>query len=177
MPEEKKICSECGEEIEDDDYEVTEDGEILCGFCWSENYRECIMCGKATRISDMSYWGDELICPECLEGECPTVDEEDQDRETDEAYRAMLARYVGRRASGYRGMSLRLTGEMPDEGITYSITVDFDDEGVIVDVSRLSAERVLSEWVNGSDVRSYPVYPDDYGELVDDMLEEIEFDE
>ena len=181
-----KICAECGEPIEENEetegedgekgYVELEDGTILCECCYEEMYGTCEMCGAIVPRDELEFWGDCRICAACMEAECPSVDEEKNEDETTPAYEAMRARYIGRKSTANRGRILDLTFEIEDSAITYSMTAEFDDDGVLVDVSRLSAEITLSEWERGSSTRAYRICPEDYGWIADDMFESVEFD-
>ena len=169
--EEERRCDNCGEIIgEDDDFLELDDGTILCEEC-REEYDECVMCGKICKIDDMFPWGDECrICESCLEEQCPSFDSEENEKETARAYEAMKARYLGRVSSQYADETVELTYDTDDPCVHYTLSVTFDDEGVITDISRLTAEMTLSEWVNGTDTREYPISEEDYDSLADNMF-------
>lgn len=172
------ICAECGEEIdEDSEYRELEDGTVLCEFCYDELYSECCICGKAVLADELLPWGDSSICSECLEVICPEFDEDENETETTEAYQAMLCRYVGRIVSNSDDVDRELEYDLDDPCVKYRLSVDMDEDGRITGISRLTAELLLSEWVNGSDWRSYRIENDDYTDIVDAMLEDYEFDD
>ncbi len=154
-----------------------EDGEYYCEYCHGELFDECYMCGKIFPAEDMQYWGDVLICPECMEEQCPSFDEEENEKETTEAYEAMLKKYVGRKSTAYKGKEVDLSTGTSDSNTDYSITVTLDDDGIITDVSRLSAEMLLSESERSSEWRPLAIKPDDYEWMVDDLMEELELEE
>lgn len=181
MEDEKKaVCMKCGREIdpETDDYEEIADdceGEecgLLCEECM-DKYAQCEMCGRLTLVEDLTYWGDVQICPDCLDAECPGMnfDEEWNIEQTTEAYEAMKARYVGRKAENHAGETLEMTMELDEPCVTYSMEVTFDEDGVITDVSRLSAVVLLSEGCTSSDRRPYEIDEDDYEWVADDMFD------
>ena len=174
----EKVCAHCGEPLEEDESEQLEDGTLLCSYCYDELYAECEMCGKVVLRDDMLPWGDCSICPECMEEQCPSFDEKENEKETANAYEAMKERYIGRKVVNYKNQTLQMTYELDDPCVTYSLYVVFDEEGIITELSKLSAEMLLSEWVNGSNWRPYAIRNDDYDWIVDDMFEEyVEFED
>ena len=171
------VCAVCGEEIdEDSDYTELEDGRTVCEGC-SFEVRECCICGKMGLEDEMESWGDDMICQDCLEEVCPNFIEEDNERETQKAYEAMLGRYVGKHVLNADEVDTEIEYELEDPCVTYRMSVDIDEDGCIKDISRLSAELLLSEWVNGSKWRAYPIENDDYTTIVDEMLTDYEFGE
>ena len=172
-------CSNCGEPIEEDEeYETLEDGSLLCSSCFDELYAQCVMCGKAVLRDDLKPWGDDLICPDCLEKECPSFDPKENEKETAAAYEAMKRKYIGRKVAKCKDAPSELEYDSSDPCVRYSLSVELDDEGRICDISRLTAELLLSEWENGSDWEPYRIDSDDYGWLVDSMFdEEYEFED
>ena len=170
-------CSNCGELIEEgDEYEELEDGTILCEPCYEELYSECVICGEMKLADDMQPWGDYPICPECLEEICPTFVRAENEKETTEAYESMKKRYIGRKVSNFEDVSCELEYDLDDPCVKYTMSVDMDEDGIITDISRLSAELLLSEWVNGSNWRPYPIKSDDYEDLVDSIFEENDYE-
>ena len=172
--EETLICSKCGEEIsEDDEYETTEDGDILCQDCFEDLYSTCGLCGKVTLDDDLAWWGDLRICPDCMEEKCPSFDEEDNLEETEEAYEEMKEKYLGLRVEKYRDKTITIDyikDQYTDFETNYSISVTFDNEGRISDISRLSASKCISESERYSDWRDCPVDDYDYSWTVDKMF-------
>lgn len=66
MKKEKKICSECGQEIQGEAIEI--DGESVCESCFDEYFFYCDDCGKVER-KDYGYWiddADKLVCDNCI---------------------------------------------------------------------------------------------------------------
>ena len=173
-------CADCGELIEEDnDYEELEDGTILCETCYEERYAdcvECVICGEMKPADDMEPWGEYYICPDCLEEKCPTFNEIENEKETTEAYESMKKRYIGRKVSNFEDVSCELEYDLDDPCVKYTMSVEMDEEGTITDISRLSAELLLSEWDTGSDWRPYPIERDDYEDLVDSIFEENDYE-
>lgn len=172
--DENRICDCCGEEIneEEEDFYELEDGTILCSSCYENEYDECAMCGEIVRIDDMFPWGDCRICPECMEEQCPSFDQEENEAETTQAYENMKAKYVGRKALEYQKGTFDFDYESDDPCVLYTLSVTFDDDGVITDISRLSAEMLISEDVKSSETRDYPISDDDYVGVVDKMFDD-----
>lgn len=75
MENEKIICSICGEEITDGDYEVV-NGNYYCLDCYNEEYTTCEDCGAiiekdyAYYIEDGEYW----VCDSCIDNYEKCVD-------------------------------------------------------------------------------------------------------
>ena len=62
----ERICSCCGEKIENDDcYEL--DGQLLCENCWSEQTTTCVRCGERIWREDNVSSNDRPICQECYD--------------------------------------------------------------------------------------------------------------
>lgn len=63
---EQKICRDCGEIIEHNDYLMI-DGEYLCRDCYEQNYFTCEDCGEVVN-NDYLYWvEDKCICQDCID--------------------------------------------------------------------------------------------------------------
>ena len=176
--EDAKECSNCREIIEtDEEYAIQEDETILCYRCYSHQYPKCEFCGERIPEDDMKFWGDCYCCPECYEGFNPSFDEEKNEKETTEAYEAMLKRYMGRKARFVRDDSVDLELETSDCGlVNYKMTVDIDEDGVIYDISRLTAEILLSESERSSDWGSYIIRNEDYKDKVDEMMLDLDLE-
>ena len=177
--DEERICSECGEPIdEDDEFEVV-DGEYYCSSCFGDNFFECTRCGEIRPIDDATWWGDCQLCPDCMEDECPSFDEEENLEETRPALEAFRAKYLGKRARpGLRGSTFEIEwGEDP----TYTMEITVDDSGLISGIAPISAQMLLWESTTSSEFRAYPIDPDDYetaAETIDeDVLAEDEDEE
>lgn len=177
--EETFECSNCSEEIEPgDEYAVTEEGKILCLGCFDFAYPECEFCKKRVPEDDMKYWGDCYCCPECYEEFNPSFYPKENEAETTEAYEAMLKRYIGKKASTIRDESVELEQEYSDCGlVTYRMTVDIDEDGIIFGISRLTAEILLSESEKSSSWGSYIIRNEDYTEKVDEMMLDLDLEE
>ena len=172
-------CENCGADIETgDEYIELEDGSILCLECFDSAYPKCEFCGKRVFEDDMKYWGDCYCCPKCYEGFNPSFDPEENINETTEAYEAMLKKYIGRKSKSIRDESVELEKEYYDCGqITYRMEVEIDEDGTIYEISRLSAEILLSESANSSDWDNYIIRNEDYEKKVADMMEELDLEE
>ncbi len=171
-------CSHCGEPIEEEDesYQL-EDGSVICSNCYDDEYSECELCGKITLIDDMTYWGDCRICPDCLEDQCPAFDEEEVKKATAEAYEAFRNRTIGKKTAGLIEGENYLTYEDSSEpAISYEFFVTVDGDGIITDVTRLSAQMLLSEGATSSEWRPYPIDECDYSDIADEVLEDYLID-
>ena len=178
--DEERICSKCGEPIDEDDEDAVEleDGSWVCSCCFDEYYFTCDICGEIAPVEDSAYWGDARICPDCLAERCPSFDEEENLRETTEAYEACRARYLGRNvAEDFRGQQVTVSWQVSGEtDIDYELTVTVDEEGRIADVSRIQAEILLSEGITSSDRRPYAVDDSDYDAAGDEIEEQLQLD-
>lgn len=172
-------CSNCSDDIEPgDEYAVEEDGSILCVGCFDMAYPECEFCGKRVFEDDMKFWGDCYCCPECYEEFNPSFDAEENKRETTEAYEAMLKRYIGRKARLIRADSVDLELECTDCGlVNYRMTVDIDEDGIIYEITRLTAEIMLSESEKSSSWEDYIIRNEDYVDKVDEMMKDLDLEE
>ena len=176
-------CAECDEILtEDDEYRTLDDGTILCEYCFDEMYAECDECGEITLIDDLTYWGEMRICPSCMEFHCPSFDKAKNEEETTEAYEIMKARYLGKKVCSFTPGEYSFSYEdfgYAEEAPRYEITVTIGEDGRIVDISRLTAQLLLSEDVKSSDWRPYPIDSDDYDSIVEDIFDEegLEFED
>ena len=171
-----KKCENCEGLFQEDEL-TEEDGKYYCEYCHNELFGECYMCGRTVPEDDLQFWGDVRICPECMEEQCPSFDEDENEEETTEAYEAMLKRYVGRKSTKYKGQDVDLSTGTCGSNTDYSLTVTLNDDGIITDVSRLSAETLLAESERSSEWRPCAIDPDDYEWVVDDLMEELELEE
>ncbi len=171
-------CSECDEPIyEGDEYHQTDNGQLLCESCYNDMFAECEMCGNVVSDDELVFLGDIRICPDCLEEQCPSFDEKQNKEETTEAYEAMLKRYIGRKSISFKGKTVDLSTGTSDSNVDYSLSVTVDENGIITDISRLSAEMLLSEGVKSSNWRPYAIDSDDYEYVVDNLMEELELED
>ena len=83
----------------------------------------------------------------------------------------MKAKYIGRKALEYKSGTFDFDYDSDDPCVHYTLFVTFDDEGVITDISRLSAEMLLSEDVKSSTTRDYPISDDDYDWIVETLFD------
>ena len=176
--DEEKVCAICEEPIEEDEEFFTlEDGSVVCESCYENSTEECAMCGGRFHEDDMTFWGDVRICPGCLDAQCPSFDEDKNQSETQEAYDAFCAKYIGKRVVDQEAGTLDFDIEVGDEApISYSISVTIDEKGIITDISRLTASMMLSESLQNSDWRPYPINCSDYDFWAEDLLEDnLEF--
>ena len=137
------------------------------------------MCGKIVANDDLQPWGDCSICRECMEENCPSFDEEENKEQTTEAYESMRQRVIGKKTIGLDSGINDLSFTSGDEtDICYSFSVTLDDDDIITDVSRLSAEMLLCEGETSSSWRPYRIDPDDYESIIDYALKEyVDFEE
>ena len=63
--EEKRVCFECGQVIEGDDFYITSEGS-LCYDCYEESFCFCDECGEIIRADDSVYMDGSLLCNDCL---------------------------------------------------------------------------------------------------------------
>lgn len=171
-------CSNCFDDIKPGkNYAVVEDDSILCMECFDFAYPKCEFCGERVSEDDMKYWGDCYCCPDCYEKFCPSFDPDENEKETTDAYKAMLKRYIGKKTDKYRNESVDLESEYDDCGlVTYRLTVDIDEEGKIHDISRLTAEILLSESEKSSSWDDYIIRNEDYEDKVDAMMLDMELE-
>lgn len=172
-------CTQCGEEIDPDEAKEY-DGEIYCERCYDELFGVCDICGKQVMEDELRFWGDCRICPDCMAEECPEFDEEENEKDTQAAYKEMKKRFIGKKVvnlkCGEHGLEYQEdTGETE---INYSIYVTIDEEGVIKDISRLKAEMLLSESLTSSETAPYKINSSDYKWVVEEIFEEnLDFEE
>lgn len=168
-------CANCGEDIEPgDEYVEMGDGSVLCPGCFDFAYPECEFCGKRVSEDDMLFWGDCHCCPECYEGFNPSFDPDENERETTEAYEAMLKRYIGRKSKTVRDDTVDMELECTDCGlVVYRMEVDVDEDGIIYEISRLTAEIMLSESERSSSWEDYIIRNEDYTDKVDKMMKDL----
>ena len=81
-----KQCAVCDEYFIEDSMKTLDDddGTLVCEYCYENNTEECAMCEGHFLEDDMTFWGDVLICPGCLEEQCPSFDEKENKAETKE---------------------------------------------------------------------------------------------
>ncbi len=173
----KAICAECGEEIEQDADSYETDNGVICESCFNDKYFICDLCDKVTPLDDMKYWGDCRICPECLEDECPEFDQEENDKETEEAYQKALEEYVGCKTTLSPGTHPLTYKSNYTDNTEYSIRVTIDDEKRISEISRLTAQTLLWESETSSGWGDQPIDEDDYEWILPNMLDEYLVDE
>lgn len=171
-------CSNCSDDIEHgDEYALFEDKTVLCLGCYDFAFPKCEFCGKRAPEDEMKYWGDCHCCPECYEDFCPSFDSDENKEETTEAYEAMLKRYIGRKSRSIRHDCVTLQKEYYDCGlVTYRLDVDVDENGIIRDISRLTAEILLSENEKSSSWDDYIIRNEDYVDKVDRMMKELDLE-
>lgn len=187
MEENKKVnmaaevleCSNCGRNIKPgDEYYEPEEGSVLCPGCYDGAFPKCEFCGERVPEDDMEYWGDCYCCPECYEEFNPSFDPEVNEEETTEAYEAMLKKYIGRKSETIRDDSVDLELECTDCGlVVYRMTVDIDENGVIYEISRLTAEIELSESQKSSSWGDYIIRNEDYVDKVDAMMLDLDLED
>ena len=175
--ERKAICAECGDEIEEDSDSYETDNGVICESCFNDKYFICDLCDKVTPLDDMKYWGDNRICSECLEDECPSYDQEENDEETDEAYKKALEEYVGCKTTLSPGTQSLTYKSNYDDNTEYSIDVTIDEDNRISELSRLTAQTLLWESDTSSGWGDQPIDEGDYDWILPDMLEEYLVDE
>ena len=187
MEENKKVnmaagileCSNCGRNIKPgDEYYEPEEDSVLCPGCYDFAFPKCEFCGTRVPEDDMEYWGDCYCCPECYEDFNPSFDPEENEEETTESYEAMLKRYIGRKSKSIRDDTVELEAEYDDCGlVTYKMEVYIDEEGIVTDISRLTAEILLSESERSESWGSYIIRNEDYVDKVDAMMLDLDLED
>lgn len=171
--ENTRECTNCGECFPEEEG-ILFRGEWYCEYCYEELTAPCDICGNIVLAEELCSWGDNRICPDCMEERVPSFDKEQNAKETEPAYLALKQRYVGKRTEdlepGEHGFDCSITTDETD--IRYYISVTVDADGVITDVSPLTAEILLSEGVTSSDWEDYPISSDDYEWFAEDMLQD-----
>ena len=123
-------------------------------------------------------WGDCTICDDCMEEQCPSFDEKENEDETQDAYNSFCEAYIGRIAFNKDPGDIITLEFSCEDGRTYSFTVELDDDCKIQSISRMSCEMMMWESVNSSAYRSYPIEDSDYEDLAVSMIEdELDFSE
>ena len=149
--------------------------EYYCEDCYDMVTVECEDCGKRVPEDEIRFWGDCRICQECMDARIPEYDQEENYRETEAEYNEMKEKYVGRMTVdldiGENNLDYTCEGDGTD--LRYTITVTVGSDGRITDISRLSAEMLLAEDCKNSDWAPYPIDPDDYSDIVNDMFEDL----
>ena len=94
--DERKYCIDCGVELDEETgcNEIEED-QFVCDECY-DNYGHCDLCGSIVPVDELEYWGDCQLCPDCMEENAPSYDEDENEEETAVAYEAMRERLLGR---------------------------------------------------------------------------------
>ena len=88
--------------------------------------------GNVVGLRIYAVWGDCHCCPDCYEGFNPPFNSEENERETTEAYEAMLNKYIGKKSETIRDDSVDLELECTDCGlVNYKMTVNIDEDGII----------------------------------------------
>ncbi len=174
-----KKCAVCEKYFTEDSMQTLDDDDetLVCENCYEDSTEECAMCGSRFLEDDMTYWGDVRICPRCLDDQCPSFDEDKNQEQTQEAYDAFCAKYIGKRVVDQEAGEIEMEMTVGDEAPTsYSISVTVDENGIITEVSRLTASMMLSESYQNSDWRPYPIDSSDYDFWAEDLLEDnLEF--
>ena len=134
---------------------------------------ECAKCGIALPRSKYIQWGNDLLCPDCMEMVCPSFDESQNKLMTTAAYQEMKSRYIGRKVKGIRNEIKRIDIDMFDRDfIHYYMDIAVDQNGYIVDVSRLEAIMLPDPHAPYETGRLYPVTDLDYSTTVDVIFED-----
>ena len=170
-------CENCEGLFQEDEL-IEEDDKYYCEYCHDQLFAECEMCGATVLEDDMKFWGDCRVCPDCYEAQCPSFDEDENQEETTEGYEAMLKKFVGRKSRKEKGTTVDLTYEIGDEApCSYEMSVTLDEEGRIIDISRLSGSMLMSEGERSSDWRPLAIDNDDYEWIAESMLEDLDLED
>lgn len=172
MEEEFEVCCVCGKQLEEDDKNEVND-KLYCNDCY-DDLVECDGCGEYFPSDELTWWGDSRLCPDCLEEECPSFDEEKNEQDTQAVYDEMKETYIGSKTIYGEKKSLDFSWNAEyDETKSYNVSVEIDVEGRISDISRVKCNMMFSEWESGSDWRPCEVDEDDYETFIDDYLSPI----
>ena len=168
-------CGNCYRMIKiGDEYALLEDGTNRCMGCFDHLYPKCVFCGKRVPEDEMGWWGDCRCCPECYEDFNPSFNQEENEAKTNEAYQDMLSRYIGRKSRTVRDDTVELEIECTDCGLViYRMKVYIDEEGIIYEISRLTAELLQSESERSSSWEDYIIRNEDYSDKVDKMMRRL----
>jgi len=161
--EEERICALCEEELEEDDEgHILKDGRLVCDGCFEYSCAACDDCGEYVEEDDLEYWGDDYrLCEDCFKQYFPSFDEKENEKETAEAYEAMLKRMIGKKTNREDDY-IEIETDMDDDSFRYYIEVWTDEEGKICNISRLRIERCQSISIKSETWLDYPVKPSDY---------------
>lgn len=140
---------------------------------------ECSRCGIDLPMSRLIKWGDDLLCPDCMEMICPSFDERKNKAETESDYLAMKKRYIGRKVKDIRNEVRRIDIDMFGRAfIHYYMDIAVDKNGFITDVSRLEAIMLPGPHSSYEEGRLYPIEKEDYLTTVDVIFQDdIRFDD
>lgn len=169
-------CSNCLTRIyPGDQYFMEDTGTIICSGCFDHAFPKCEFCGKRVPGDDMLFWGDCYCCPDCYEDFNPSFDPEENERETTQAYEAMLKKYIGQKSKTIRNDNVELELENVDCGyVIYRMNVDFDEEGIITDISRLTADILIGESQRSESWEEYIIRNEDYEDKVVEMMKSLD---
>ena len=65
--EDAHVCEVCNERLDEDDAYFAPNGEVLCSYCFSENYSYCESCNETYDNEDMRQIDGEYVCESCFD--------------------------------------------------------------------------------------------------------------
>lgn len=65
--EDRYICENCGNGVNEDDVCFNSDGEAYCRDCYNELYYNCEHCGREVYREDGTYYNDYVYCTRCAD--------------------------------------------------------------------------------------------------------------
>ncbi len=144
-----------------------------------DNTPECAHCGAVLPRSKYIQWGNDMLCPDCMEMICPSFNEAQNKAETNAAYLEMKDRYIGRKVKGIAGQVMWIDIDMFGHNfIHYYMDIAVDSNGYITDVSRLEAIMLPGPHASYDEGRLYPIKVEDYATTVDVIFQDdITFDD
>jgi hypothetical protein len=59
-------CTDCGEEVHEDDVRIGADDQPYCDDCYSESFTDCDICSNTRWREDCTYIDDQDVCERCM---------------------------------------------------------------------------------------------------------------
>ena len=134
---------------------------------------ECSRCGIVLPRSKYIIWGNDKLCPDCMEMISPSFDKWQNKEKTTAAYQQMRERYIGRKVKGISGEVRRIDIDIfGRDFIHYYMDITVDQRGLIADVSRLEAIMLSGPHSGYDEGRPYPITDMDYLTTVDVIFQD-----
>ena len=139
---------------------------------------ECARCGIEVPQGQCIKW-KHYYCPDCIKRILPFFDIHQNIDETTADYLEMKKRYIGRKVKEVREEIKRIDIDIyARDFVHYYMDITVDQEGYIVDVSRLNAIILPTPHSPYEEGRPYPIKPEDYFSTVDVIFQDdIRFDD